>query len=180
DTLEFFSYATWTADGRVLVFGGNRIQYLDPATRTLEPLHETPVNDAPVAAPNGCCVAYTTFDGVYIYEIATGNVIPLESHENVYAPRFSPDSTRLVYVKRSNDLNDNGLYIFDFTTGETQQINISPMLLINHPTWSPDGRKIAFVQSNTRNDISILNVNTGEIDWITGTSRTEANLMWVK
>ncbi len=89
-----------------------------------------------------------------------GNILAMDSgggNERLLAnspdgeivPAYSPDGSRIAYVRESIDssgnLVDESLYVMN--ADGSDQIKISPDLRIDEegkPTWSPDGTKIAF------------------------------------
>ena len=160
----FFDMAMWTADERIVaVRSRHDVLYFNPLNGEEEYLFSADINDAPVAAPNGCCIAYTTFNGIYIFEIATGNIFTIDEtvdpNLNFFAPRFSPDSTQIAYIVMTSD-NKNGIYVFDVTMGENRKITPDNTYNLESPTWSPDGKKIAFIRRIGQGDIYILDIKS--------------------
>ena len=84
-------------------------------------------------------------------------------HENFYRHlALSPDGTMLIYaVLRGRYL---GLYIMPAAGGNSLPLAVTPDAHNEGPSWSPDGRKLAF--NSTRSgffDIWIMDLNTEQI-----------------
>ncbi|MEO1442392.1 MAG: hypothetical protein AAFV33_18470, partial [Chloroflexota bacterium] len=178
------TYGMWTSDERLVVANNRFIGYLDPATGDYELLHEANFNDAPVAAPNGCCIAYTAFDGVHVYEIATGSVITIDTihdgNSDFSALRFSPDGTQLAYIAQSAEHSNTDLFTFNFSTGAKRNLTVGIPFNVWSPTWSPDSKKIAFLHGINQGDIFAVDLHNNAIRQVTATTENEQGLMWVK
>ncbi|RLE35261.1 hypothetical protein DRJ58_00375 [Candidatus Acetothermia bacterium] len=94
-----------------------------------------------------------------------------------YMPALSPDGTKLVYLDQGEDSYE--IFLLDLTTGEEKQLtdnSYNEMYL----SWSPDGKRIAFMAAQEKNnlDIFVLDVETGEITRLTTHSATDVNPNW--
>ena len=69
-------------------------------------------------------------------------------------PQWSPDSTKLVY--RSERDGGSSLYLYDFTTSTEHALTHSHDLDVA-PTWSPDGKTIAFLRN--RKELHVLTLD---------------------
>lgn len=78
------------------------------------------------------------------YDVQTGQTIPVPEVESP-RPLYSPDSSRVVEFRR------RGLFWRELPDGEPKRI-IRPgdgdVVFFRNPTWSPDGQKILFIESN--------------------------------
>lgn len=95
----------------------------------------------------------------------------------------SPDGKSLAYVKRSYN-NKFNLYIYDLGTKQEQAI-FSDTLNKNAPTWSPDGKRIAYnveLNGTGRNatiEICVVDVKTKETKQITQSGKFKSYTpMW--
>ncbi len=67
----------------------------------------------------------------------------------IFSPDWSPDGTRLAFVRSGfgpaeNDLCQNGLFTVNVDSGEVSQVLLSRESLIQHPHWSSDGSRLLF------------------------------------
>ena len=61
-------------------------------------------------------------------------------------PVLSPDATRIVVIKGDLDKETRDVWVFDVATGNATQITSNqPREAANSPTWSPDGKQVAYV-----------------------------------
>ena len=60
-----------------------------------------------------------------------------------YSPQYSPDGTRLLYVRRAEDAED--LWVLDLETGEHHNLTEEPGRGEFHAAWAPGGEHIAFM-----------------------------------
>jgi Tol biopolymer transport system component len=61
-------------------------------------------------------------------------------------PVLSPDGTRIAVIKGDIDKETRDVFVVDVTTGAATQITSNqPREAANSPTWSPDGKQVAYV-----------------------------------
>ena len=99
--------------------------------------------------------------GIWKLDVETKKKTLLISSMRANYPKFSPDGKKIVFVAHENSIsqiytmNSNGSNIKQITynEGDTQIIT---------PVWSPDGKSIAFAQSDPDGlmDIHILELST--------------------
>jgi uncharacterized protein (DUF885 family)/Tol biopolymer transport system component len=63
-------------------------------------------------------------------------------------PAWSPDGSRIAYVRRMNNANHE-IYVMNADGSGATRLTNRPDSVESEPTWSPDGRRIAFI-SNER------------------------------
>ena len=85
-------------------------------------------------------------------------------------PASSPDGKKIAFVSRRNDAVD--LYVMNADGSGIKQItsfNDPNLNAVTGPTWSPDGRKIAFsrILSNSETAIFVTGANGGSIAQLT-------------
>jgi Periplasmic component of the Tol biopolymer transport system len=77
----------------------------------------------------------------------SGHQVRLTANTPLDYPSFSPDGTRILYVRAA--LNGNGdIYVKNLTTGVTTRLT-SSSASDSHPSWSPDGTRIAFMSERS-------------------------------
>ncbi len=115
------------------------------------PISEAPSEARPVAAaaPGGAAgglagrLAIQAQDGmIYIYDLAAGRLWPLAAGAD---PAISPDGQTVAFWRQEG--GQHALYTIALGGGEPQRILARPEKL-RTPTWSPDGRAIAFSHVN--------------------------------
>lgn len=110
--------------------------------------NDTVADSFPIFSPNGQKIAFLS--NVAGLKLAVMDVDG--SHRQdlgaavAYAPSWSPDGTKLVYVSNRNGNND--LYLYDLTAGTDTRLTTNAAT-DDHPAWSPDGTKIAFASARS-------------------------------
>ena len=116
-------------------------------------------------SPDGKSIAFSAEEkenniNIYIVNRDGSNLKQLvdNSYRNVY-PTFSPDGSQLLFFSRKDtENNDDEIYTYNLKTKKEERLTNWP----KHnfcPTWSGDGKKIAYVTSmeNSRPEIYIMN-----------------------
>jgi Tol biopolymer transport system component len=101
------------------------------------------VQASPVGGLNGKLVIQTAFGGpIYLYEFASGSLRQLTTG---YDPALSPDGTQVAFTRLGGE---HGLYVINVDgTGERKVFSERQGFF--SPKWSPDGKWILFVRSDS-------------------------------
>jgi Tol biopolymer transport system component len=97
-------------------------------------------------SPDGSLIAFSNHQRMYSIEVESGKLTQLTPHDRHCCPRdpvFSPDGNWVAFSNSDGSLDDSEIYIINMAEGSTFQLT-SNETTDAFPTWSPDGRRIAF------------------------------------
>jgi Tol biopolymer transport system component len=127
----------------------------------------------PSWSPDGTKIAFVVWqDGRKSSQIFTANVNGsdlkqlTEGQYYNWTPRWSPDSKKLVFETTRNDSPDihveNGGYrdIYVMDSNGQNQINLTRNSYGHHPSWSPDGKSIAYMSHGENGGRNIFVMRT--------------------
>ena len=123
-------------------------------------------NREPAFSPDGTRIAFSSErDGdseIFVMNADGSNQTQVTFNNDLdYAPKWSPDGTRVALVRRDSISSLSASIVTMFADGSGQVIITPPSSGINeYPAWSPDGTKIAFTRiftSDAERDIYIVN-----------------------
>ena len=97
-------------------------------------------------------------------------------------PRMSPDGSRIVYERRSNDIMTDAargnLWIID-SNGDRHRPLVSGTESASSPRWSADGERLAFIRStDTGTGIFVRWMDTGETGLVMNLQESPSDLSW--
>mgnify|MGYP000194504991 FL=1 len=139
-------------------------------------------------APDGKSIIYPKYRfgqhqslqfGIWKLDIESKKKTLLTPHMRANYPQYSPDGSKIVFVAHENSttqlytMNADGSDIKPLTMneGDTQIIT---------PVWRPDGKAIAFAQSDPDGlmDIHMINLETGRVSQITDSHEGDFAPIW--
>lgn len=141
------------AASRLIYVGGKRLWIVDADGVGNRPL--TGADEAvlsPAWSPDGRRIVYTRFDeglgSLQLLFLASGSTVTVPTTRNGlnYASAFSPDGRTLAYTRSG----EGGTDIFRVDVGDMcclQRLTVGRFADNLSPTYSPDGRRIAFVST---------------------------------
>lgn len=95
-------------------------------------------------SPDGKSLLYVYNDSIWLKDIAAGSAARIiQSSES---PLWSPDGGRFAYTFQDNNWN-NRIGIYDIETGRSSALSDDANVYEDSPSWSDDGKKIAFISS---------------------------------
>lgn len=113
-------------------------------------------NERSSSAPTSASPILLSMDGVggsadlWLVNPDGRNLRNLTETEDEYAPSWSPDGKRIVFVRQyhsGEDIGGDDLFLLDVADGREE-----PLLVTEaeeeYPVWSPDGSRIAFVSDH--------------------------------
>ena len=117
--------------------------------------------------------------GIWKLDLETKKKTLLVSQLRANHPKFSPDGSKIVFVAHENSttqlytMNSDGTDITVLTRNEGDTQIITPM-------WRPDGKAIAFAQSDPDGlmDIHMINLETGRVSQITDSHEGDYAPIW--
>lgn len=111
--------------------------------------------------------------GIYSISPSSKDIKPiLVDREVLGHPAVSPDGSRIAFLR---GLQNFQIYTVDTDGNNLQQLTFDEEAKVYYPTWSPDGRSLAFYKSaRGRKSITVVSVDSGEQQELVGSEDPEA------
>jgi hypothetical protein len=122
--------------------------------------------------------------------LASNLPMPSERH---YRPVWSPDGSKVAFVQLDdsitfyNTLGEpwSNVYVVDTTTGEITKLSTFEKLDVSYPTWSPDGKFVAFAAATTVDEethygeVWVASVDGSQLFAVSDATRWHNALAWL-
>jgi TolB protein len=158
------------------VGGQNDIYSISPDGRDLRNLTQSSANDVePALSPDGRRIAFarmaSSVSEIYVMGADGSRPRPLTSfgqygpEGDAWDPAWSPDSRQIVFVgydpRVDPDNGDSDLYVMSASGRNVRLLLGGPDEATNdqQPSWSPDGRRIAFSRSLDVHSVMLVNAD---------------------
>ncbi|HXN98173.1 MAG TPA: hypothetical protein VN881_03820, partial [Candidatus Acidoferrales bacterium] len=114
---------------------------------------------------------------LWVMDLSTGRENKLV--ENAFDPAYSPDGKRIAVD--ASWAGPRRIWVLDREGHNPQQITTDTSEELSHiaPSWSPDGKKIAFQNlERTKFNIRVVNLDSKQMNWITNDYRINLRPSW--
>jgi Tol biopolymer transport system component len=163
DSQERDQSPSWSTDGKQIAFAKGRFIYVMSADGKNErKLTEWGVD--PAWAPDGKKIAfYGRTDGgvgpvvpavfeICVMDVDGGNRVPLTNRPRTYdhSPAWSPDGSQIAFVSENQNnplgISFSDIFLMNANGSRQRKLTKRHSTFERSPTWSPDGRFLAFLR----------------------------------
>jgi Tol biopolymer transport system component len=140
-------------------------------------------DDRPAWSPDGRWLAFqserTGFPQTYLVDPSSGALTALTPDSGLDEDfAWSPDGTKIAIARSARFAGLNQLVVVEIATNRRETVFTSPGRL-RTPTWSPDGRTLAFVAGiDSGMDVFTFDLTSGQMTRLTHNRTAELRLSW--
>jgi Tol biopolymer transport system component len=151
---------------------GGRLLYTGAAPRPAHAMQTDLVFDGQTVE-----VDYNTDMDLYLYDLDAERQLALtENRLDDFNPRWSPDGSRIAFVRNEDDNTD--IWLMDADGGNPTPLTDGPAWE-DTPAWSPDGTQLAFVSYDGGDqEICVIDVEGAELRRITDNDVNDHSPTW--
>lgn len=153
------------------------------------------IGGAPAWSPNGTTLAYSTtvcnpaddyysaptcFGGLVVTDPETSNVLTLADGSRGFNPAWAPTGDVIAFTRCCESGDVTRLYLARVDGSPVVPLNIPFVDVVRDPTWSPDGRRIAFTcfLDNESADVCLINRDGSGFVRLTKDGATKGDPAW--
>lgn len=160
---------SWSPDGEEIVFTSNRdgdmeIYVLLLKTEDIRQLTHNQVDDTmPIWSPNGEKILFSSVGRLYTISREGGAPLRFEMETNgqIWKTSWSRDGMRIALTNVDMKNRNLDILVLDFKTHMLRRLTTFSGV-DRHPSWSPDGTRLAFISTQSgRPDIFVMPVTGG-------------------
>ena len=117
--------------------------------------------------------------GLVLLDPETGNFTSPLGGRMGHAPSWSPTRAAIAFARENEGTNERQMAILDLPSGTAEPLVMRGLVSGDEPSWSPDGRRIAFVcWVDSHYDLCIVNADGSGLERVTDDAAVERHPAW--